>query len=188
MSADGSLEMAGHKLKCENVRTRLDSSLPNLGVAVPDERLLLINPFLVGRQPKVVQLFVFSHECGHHRVGASELGADCWAVNRGVAQGWLDRPALQHVCRSFGNAERTATHPSAKNRCANLERCFGTAIARHQPKQQPPVRTATPAAPARGAVPVVTAPVANAKQNTATATQEPAITSEPRLLWTGAVH
>lgn len=124
---DGSLEMDGRNLRCGNARSKLDTQLPNLGLSIPDARLLVFNPALLRQQPTTVRVFVFHHECGHHYVGASELGADCWAVKRGVADGWLDKKSLTQVCRSFGNAPDTATHPSAVRRCANLDRCFTVA-------------------------------------------------------------
>jgi hypothetical protein len=122
---DGALSIGGRSLRCGDVRNVLDPRLPNLGVAAPG--VLVINPFLLKRQPGTVRLFVFHHECGHHHVGASELGADCWAVKQGVRQGWLDRPGLAQVCRSFGNRGPTATHPSSASRCAALEQCFANA-------------------------------------------------------------
>jgi hypothetical protein len=84
---------------------------------------------LLRRENPIVQLFVFHHECGHHRVGASELGADCWAIGRGVRDGWLNSQGLSNVCESFGNAPETSTHPSSRRRCANLDRCFATSTA-----------------------------------------------------------
>jgi hypothetical protein len=85
-----------------------------------------------------VRLFVFHHECGHHHVGGNELSADCWAVDKGVREGWLDKPGLGAVCKSFGDAPATPTHPSGARRCRNIDRCFATttaAIARAQPSQ-----------------------------------------------------
>ena len=184
VGADGSFEVAGRRMTCDNVRTRMDRDLPNLGVAVPAQRLLLINPVLIGRQPSIVQMFVYAHECGHHRVGASELGADCWAVNRGVADGWLSRTSLHQICKSFGGRPATATHPSAQSRCVALDRCFGTAMARHAPTIAKPVQTAAPApSPDRGSRPLV----AKSKGGgTAEAAGEPTIVSQPRLLWSGS--
>ena len=121
------IEVAGRQVSCANVRTRFDGSLPNLGAAAPDERLMILNPRLLRQYSKTVQLFVFHHECGHHRVGASELRADCWAVGEGVRNGWLDRNGLGQVCRSFENAPPSDTHPSGSSRCANIDRCFATA-------------------------------------------------------------
>ncbi len=124
---DGTVEIAGRKLQCGNVRSTLDRRLPNLGISIPDIRLLVLNPVLLQRFPQVVRLFVYNHECGHHHVGASELRADCWAVGQGVREGWLDKQGLAQVCRSFGNAPKTPTHPSGAVRCRNLERCFASA-------------------------------------------------------------
>lgn len=127
--SDGSLEIDGRKLQCGSARSKLDSRLPNLGLSIPDEGLLIFNPALLRRQPKIVRVFVFHHECGHQHVGGSEMGADCWAVNRGVADGWLDKKSLTQICRSFGNGPDTSTHPSGARRCANLDRCFTVAMA-----------------------------------------------------------
>src|SRR5690242_12927660 len=91
LQADGKLQIAGRTLQCGRVRNVLDARLPNLGISVPATRLLVINPLLLARQPEAVRLFVFHHECGHHHVGASELEADCWAVRRGVEEGWLHK-------------------------------------------------------------------------------------------------
>ena len=88
---------------------------------------------MMNQQPPTVRLFVFTHECGHITVGDSELDADCFAVNRGVSDRWLDRKGLKEVCDSFEGAPETDTHPSAKRRCANLDRCFAKAMAEQTP-------------------------------------------------------
>jgi hypothetical protein len=124
---DGGLEISGRVVQCGNVRTKLDRNLPGLGAAAPSSRLLILNPTMLQRQPDKVRLFVFYHECGHHHVGASELQADSWAVNRGVREGWLDGAALKQVCASFGGMPATATHPSAARRCRNLDTTFASA-------------------------------------------------------------
>jgi hypothetical protein len=149
LQKDGSMEIAGRSLRCGKVRNALDPRLPNLGISIPSTRLLVINPNLLRRHPESVRLFVFYHECGHHHVGASEFRADCWAVDRGVREGWLDKTGLVGVCRSFGNAPETPTHPSGARRCRNLDRCFATAsaaVARERPQPasaQPAVKPAT---------------------------------------------
>jgi hypothetical protein len=128
LQPDGSVQMAAQSLRCAGVRNRLDTRLPNLGISVPAARLLVINPTRLARQPGIVGLFVFHHECGHHRVGASELDADCWAARRGVRDGWLNKTGLAQICMSFGNSPDTPTHPSAARRCSNLDRCFAGAV------------------------------------------------------------
>jgi hypothetical protein len=124
---DGTLMIAGRPLRCGNKRNVLDPHLPNLGLAAPG--VVVFNPRLLNRWSDTVRLFVFHHECGHHHVGGDELAADCWAVKEGVRQGWLDRPALTQICRSFGNGPATSTHPSGARRCASLDRCFVSATA-----------------------------------------------------------
>jgi len=162
MGQGGTLTVGGREVRCGTIRTRLDQSLPNLGVAIPEMRLLVLNPAILRRQSETVQLFVFHHECGHHHVGGSELGADCWAVGRGVRDGWLDAQGLVRVCGSFGDAPETPTHPSARRRCANLDRCFADANAE---VQQGRAR----AAPRQVAV----------------LSRAPKLIEAPRLLWSG---
>jgi hypothetical protein len=102
---------------------------------------------MLREQPDSVRLFVFHHECGHHNVGESELAADCWAVDHGVRDGWLDAKALDAVCRSFEDAPETDTHPSGKRRCRNLDKCFATAVASLTAKTT--AATGAPASPAK---------------------------------------
>ena len=124
---NGELLIADRALRCGRVRNVLDPGLPTLGSAPPG--VVVLNPYLLNRQPDAVRLFVFHHECGHHYVGASELGADCWAVNQGLRQGWLDHQAIEQVCQDFGNHPASATHPSGARRCASLRQCFANATA-----------------------------------------------------------
>jgi|SRR5262245_11308917 len=146
LQRDGAITMAGRALKCGSVRNVLDSRLPNLGIASPG--VLVMNPRLLTRQPQTVRLFVFYHECGHHHVGGNELKADCWAVGEGVREGWLDHKGLTQVCASFNDAPPTPTHPSGRQRCGNLDRCFASATQRQR----------TAAASAAGAAAKSTAP------------------------------
>jgi hypothetical protein len=124
---DGELLIAGRALRCGRRRNVLDPGLPNLGSAAPG--VIVLNPNLLNRVPDAVRLFVFHHECGHHNVGSSETGADCWAVKQGVALGWFDYRALEQVCGSFGDVPASATHPSGARRCASLRQCFANATA-----------------------------------------------------------
>lgn len=127
LQQNGELLIADRALRCGRMRNVLDPGLPTLGSAPPG--VVVLNPHLLNRQPDAVRLFVFHHECGHHYVGASELGADCWAVNQGLRQGWLDHQAVEQVCQDFGNHPASATHPSGARRCASLRQCFANATA-----------------------------------------------------------
>ena len=141
---DGTMNIAGRNVRCGGVRNVLDASLPSEGAAAPG--VLVINPRLISRMPQIVRLFVFNHECGHHNIGPSELKADCWAVDQGVKQGWLDKTGLNQVCKSFGNMPETATHPSGKRRCNNLNQCFARAVAKKEMLEAAKRPETTPAA------------------------------------------
>jgi len=151
LQSDGSVKLSGRTVRCGSVRTVMDASLPSEGAAAPG-RLLLLNPRLLRQHTEIVRLFVFHHECGHHHVGASELAADCYGVEQGVQQGWLDKTGLREVCESFDDAPETPTHPSGRRRCRNLEVCYAKAVAA-QKQQQPNtgITTASIAQPARSA-------------------------------------
>jgi hypothetical protein len=139
-SVGDSIQLAGRTVQCKHVRVLTDRHIPSEGAAAPG--VLILNPSMLSEQPPVVRLFVFNHECGHHNVGESELKADCWAVQQGVREGWLDAKGLATVCQSFENAPATATHPSGRKRCQNLDQCFTTALAAQRAAK--PVIAASP--------------------------------------------
>jgi hypothetical protein len=124
---NGELLIAGRALRCGRLRNILDPGLPSLGSAAAG--VVVLNPFLLNKESDAVRLFVFHHECGHHSVGSSEIGADCWAVKQGFSQGWFDHQAIEQVCRSFGDVPASATHPSGARRCASLRQCFANVSA-----------------------------------------------------------
>lgn len=142
----GNYNIAGRKVRCDDVRIVIDHSLPSEGGALDDT--LLLNPRMLNQQPETVRLFVFHHECGHTKIGDSELKADCWAVERGVRDGWLDKKGLTQVCDSFEGAPETSTHPSAARRCRHLDQCFSSAVAAHL-RSKPPVTSVVASAPDR---------------------------------------
>lgn len=137
-----SVTLAGRKVSCGNADILIDRSLPSEGGA--GETVLILNPFMLNKQPPAVRLFVFKHECGHIQVGDSELDADCYAVNQGVREGWLDRRGLAQVCDSFEGAPETDTHPSARRRCAYLDKCYASAKANMTPIAPRPTPAARP--------------------------------------------
>jgi hypothetical protein len=131
---DGSLEIAGRTVGCGGVEVTFDRKLDIEGIAEsPDVEgepgRIVINPRLLAAQPETVRLFVFYHECGHHKVGDGELDADCWAVTRGVRESWLDRRGLEQICQFFADEPKSPTHPAGTTRCRHMDRCFTTAVA-----------------------------------------------------------
>jgi hypothetical protein len=165
--AGDKVQLAGRMVRCKDVRVVTDRGLPSEGAQAPG--LLILNPDMLNEQPAIVRLFVFHHECGHHNVGDSELEADCWAVGKGVQEGWLDAKGLGQVCQSFEDAPETSTHPSGRRRCRNLDRCFASAIASQRSKA--PVSTIATALPRK--------PTANAP---------PRLVSGPILVSTGTLR
>jgi hypothetical protein len=85
---DGSVRIDEHSLRCGNVRQVLDARLPNLGIAIPGRRLLVINPQLLGSQPKPVRLFVFHHECEFEDLPQRVRSLGPWIGSR---EGAIDR-------------------------------------------------------------------------------------------------
>ena len=122
-----SVTLGGHKLQCNNAQIMVDRTLPSEGGAGDD--FVILNPDMLKNQPETVRIFVFKHECGHLTVGDSELKADCFAVQQGVREHWLDRKGLDQVCQSFDGAPETDTHPSAARRCHNLDQCYVETLA-----------------------------------------------------------
>lgn len=141
LQTDGALQIAGRAVKCGSIRNVLDPDLPNLGTTSRRRNVLTLNPERLERYPSTVALFVFHHECGHHHVGSDELEADCWAVYRGIRDGWLERGHLRSICRSFGNRPETATHPAGDERCASLHQCFAAASAAVRREARTPQRS-----------------------------------------------
>lgn len=122
-----SVTLGGRKVQCHNAQIMIDRTLPSEGGAGDD--FVILNPDMLKNQPETVRIFVFKHECGHLTVGDSELKADCFAVQQGVHEHWLDRKGLDQVCQSFDGAPETSTHPSAERRCRNLDQCYAAALA-----------------------------------------------------------
>ena len=119
-------EVAGRKVYCRDTKVYFSTLIPSEGANETNgiNNRIILNPRLLRGQPKVVQWFIFYHECGHNYVGGNELKADCWAVNFGVKEGWLTKDSLLPICRSWDDTPATSTHPSARARCRNLNKCF----------------------------------------------------------------
>ncbi len=128
-----SYSISGREVSCEHVRVLFDRRLPSEGAAA--RGLLILNPRMLDSLPAAVRLFVFHHECGHHHVGGSELKADCWAVRRGVDDGWLDGNGAEGCLRLLPRRAATPTHPSGARRCHNVDQCFATAVAARDRRQ-----------------------------------------------------
>jgi hypothetical protein len=118
----GDLRLDGRKAQCGQRPTVLDNSLDDYGAAYPG--FLILNPKLMNRVPTVVKLWIHAHECGHQFRGPDEETADCFAVQRGKRQGWLDEGGLDEVCRFIAPSKGSSMHFAGSHRCAAMKVCF----------------------------------------------------------------
>jgi hypothetical protein len=85
---------------------------------------IILNPERFQTLPLAVKRFAYAHECGHQFVGYSETGADCYAVKRGLKDGWLDAGTLEEICAFFSKSKGGAFHLPGPQRCAFIRACY----------------------------------------------------------------
>jgi hypothetical protein len=124
----GKLVLDGHRMSCGNWAMILDPNLNDYAASYP--QFIILNIAYVAKVPTAVKLWIFSHECGHLFGGPDENKADCFAVRRGRAAGWLDAAGLEQVCSFISAARPDATHVSGTNRCNLMRECFRQISAR----------------------------------------------------------
>lgn len=118
----GDLRLDGRKAQCGQRPTVLDEKLDDYGAAYPG--FLILNPKLMNRVSTPVKMWIFAHECGHQFRGPDEETADCFAVQRGRRQGWLDEIGLDEVCKFISPAKGDSMHFSGSQRCEAMRKCF----------------------------------------------------------------
>lgn len=118
----GTLVLDGQRMTCGHRPTVLDSQLDDYGAAYPG--FLILNPKLISRVPTVVKKWIFAHECGHQFRGPDEETADCFAVQRGRRQGWLDEAGLEAICSFISPAKGDSMHFSGSHRCQIMRQCY----------------------------------------------------------------
>ena len=124
--APADFTIAGQTTVCAKVPVVLDPTLMDVGAAYPG--FIILNPRVMSHLPKVVALYAFGHECGHQLHGVSEEEADCYAVVRGEAQGWLDEAGVQQICDFWKPQARVDNkHLPGPERCELMKRCFAMA-------------------------------------------------------------
>jgi hypothetical protein len=121
----GQLVLDGRRMSCGNWATVLDPNLDDYAKSYP--QIVILNMPYVSKVPTTVKLWIFSHECGHLFGGPDENKADCFAVRRGRASGWLDASGLEQVCGFISAARPDAVHASGPQRCDMMRQCFGNA-------------------------------------------------------------
>ena len=125
--APADYKIDGVPAACGKVRIVLNTALNDVAAAHPG--FVILNPKHFAVLPKVVRLYAFGHECGHQLHGPSEEMADCYAVMRGEAQGWLDADGVQSVCDFWKASAGDNVHLPGPARCELMKRCFASAKA-----------------------------------------------------------
>jgi hypothetical protein len=120
--APGELKLDGRKQLCGQRPTVIDNQLDDYGAAYPG--FLILNPKLLDRVSTPVKLWIYAHECGHQFRGPDEETADCFAVQRGRRQGWLDEAGLEEICKFISPAKGDGMHFSGSHRCAYMRQCY----------------------------------------------------------------
>ena len=118
----GSLRLAGFSASCGPVPT----DIMHFGdIAASSGNRIIINPRLF-TMPRAQQMFWYTHECGHQILGPSEPDADCWSIQQGRQQGWLNAEELGVLEALVHRLPGDATHVSGPVRAAHMRQCYGS--------------------------------------------------------------
>jgi hypothetical protein len=119
----GQLVLDGHRMTCGSWPTVLDPNLDDYAAA-PYRQFIILNMPYIAKVSTAVKLWIYSHECGHLFGGPDENKADCFAVRRGRAAGWLTPQGLDEVCSFISAARPDAAHASGPDRCNLMRECW----------------------------------------------------------------
>jgi hypothetical protein len=118
----GQLRIKGYRIQCGDRPTVIDDKLDDYGAAYPG--FIILNTRLLDKLPLPVELWIYSHECGHQFRGPDEQTADCFGVQRGRREGWLDGDGLNQVCSFIGAAKADNMHFAGPHRCEYMRVCY----------------------------------------------------------------
>lgn len=120
--APGQFQINGRTMQCGTRRVIVDNSLDDYAAAYPG--FLIVNTRLLARVSNPVSRWIFSHECGHQFRGPDEETADCFAVQRGRREGWLDEAGLDQICAFISPARGDSMHFAGPHRCEAMRACY----------------------------------------------------------------
>ena len=127
----GTLSYDGQPFECGRFPTVLNAGLDDYGAAYFG--FIILNPKRFEQMPLTLKRYAYAHECGHQYVGYDEGEADCYAVRRGRAEGWLDVAAMDEICAFISRSKGDGVHALGTRRCAMMRQCF----ARARPGREP---------------------------------------------------
>ena len=114
----GQFKIDGISVNCGTRPTVLNPAFDSWGGAFPG--FLILNTKKIAPLSTQVKLYVYSHECGHQFIGASETKADLFAIRRGVKWGWLDAAGMEEICVFISQLKGDAVHPPGPKRCETM--------------------------------------------------------------------
>ncbi len=127
----GQLSLDGESFQCGRFPTVMSAALDDYAAAFFG--FILLNPVRFPQMPLTLKRYAYAHECGHQYVGYDEGEADCYAVRRGRAEGWLDARAMDEICDFIGRSKGDGVHAAGTQRCEMMRRCY----ARSRPGRAP---------------------------------------------------
>jgi len=123
--APGKLTLAGRDMRCGRTPTLISHSFWDYGGA--KKGMIILNPTKLEGLSGAVRLYVYAHECGHQKYGARETRADCYAVERGRRDGWLNSAGMNEICAFLEGYPGDWVHPPGPKRCQIMTKCYGKA-------------------------------------------------------------
>lgn len=120
--AAGKMTLDGHRVACGKSATVLDPNLNDYAASYP--QFVILNPPYVAKLATSVKLWVYYHECGHLFGVRDEDKADCFAVRRGRAAGWLTPNGLDEVCAFISDGRPDVAHRGGPERCRLMRQCY----------------------------------------------------------------
>lgn len=116
----GGLRLAGYWATCGPVETTIQKFND---IAASYGGTIILNPRLFAL-PRAQQMFWYTHECSHHIFGPSEEVADCWSVEQGRIQGWLNAAEFEALEVRIRVLPGDSSHANGPARAAYMSRCY----------------------------------------------------------------
>ncbi len=130
--APGTLKLGGRTMSCGRTPTLISHTFWDYGGA--RKGIIILNPTKLEGLSEAARLYVYAHECGHQLFGPKETRADCYAVERGKRDGWLNRSGMTEVCAFLAQHPGDWVHPPGIKRCEIMTKCFDKAKPRRAQK------------------------------------------------------
>ena len=131
--APGTLKLAGRTMTCGRTPTLISHTFWDYGGA--KKGIIILNPTKLEGLSEAARLYVYAHECGHQLYGPKEIRADCYAVERGKRDGWLNRSGMNDICTFLEPHPGDWVHLPGVKRCEIMTKCFDKAKPRRASRQ-----------------------------------------------------